>query len=157
MWKLFHINKNIVDKITNNNNSIIERIKLIIENESISVRAFEDKINVSQGAINKAIQTGSDVKGSVINKIVDVFPHYDALWILRGESEMIKKSPENLSYNNTNELRMIRELSEELALVKKELSDLKNAQTKKPHTTTYNVAASAELSEKYSKKHSQNH
>lgn len=73
---------------------ITDRIKQIIENEKISVRVFEEKLGVSQGSINKAINLGGDLKVNTLNKIVDLFPQYNPMWILTGNGEMLKNSNE---------------------------------------------------------------
>lgn len=81
--------------------TITQRVKQIIDNEHISVRQFEDKISVGQGTVNKAINANGDLKGSVLNRIVDIFPQYCAGWLLTGKGNMYVNSDKN-SYSTEN-------------------------------------------------------
>lgn len=84
-------------------NTIIERIKTIIDNEKISVRVFEEKIGVSQGSINKSINAKTDIKGSVINRIVELYPQYNPVWLLLGKGEIL--IDDSREKNQKNELQ----------------------------------------------------
>ena len=80
--------------------TIIGRIKKIIENENVSVRVFEEKIGTSQGVINKSINANADIKGSLLNRIVEIYPHYNLEWIITGNGDMIKTDDDFLETVN---------------------------------------------------------
>ena len=77
---------------------MIDRIKHIIENEGISIRAFEIKISASNGLIRKAIANNSDIQSKWILPIVDNFPQYSIMWLITGKGEMLKSEP----YDDSN-------------------------------------------------------
>ena len=77
---------------------ITDRIKYIIEKEKISVRIFEEKLGVSQGSINKTINSNGDLKVNTLNKIVELFPQYNPVWLLTGKGQMNS----NLAVENSN-------------------------------------------------------
>jgi hypothetical protein len=121
--------------------TIIERIKEIIDNEKISVRIFEEKIGVSQGSINKSINAMADIKGSVMNKIVDVFPQYNPVWLLTGKGEMLineGKDSEPLNYSNcpicAEKDRVINNQAERIQELKETISILQGGCSSKRHS-----------------------
>jgi transcriptional regulator with XRE-family HTH domain len=69
---------------------ISNRLLQIIKNEGLSVRSFEEKINVSQSRISKTINDGKDVSGEILKKTLEIFPHYSAEWLVTGKGEMLK-------------------------------------------------------------------
>ena len=69
---------------------MIERIRKIIENEQISVRAFEQKIKASNGLIRKAIANNTDIQSKWVTNIVENYPQYSADWLLTGSGSMLK-------------------------------------------------------------------
>lgn len=69
---------------------MLERIRKIIDNEGISVRAFEQRINASNGLIRKAIANNTDIYSKWIGSIVENFPQYSAEWLLTGKGQMLK-------------------------------------------------------------------
>lgn len=70
---------------------MIERISEIIENEHISVRAFEQKIKASNGLIRKAITNNTDIQSKWVSSIVENYPQYNAEWLLTGRGNMLKQ------------------------------------------------------------------
>ena len=83
---------------------IIDRIKQIIENENISVRQFEERIGASQGVINKAIKLNGDIKGTLLEKTVEVFPHFNPSWLLTGRGEMKTTNIQSFKLRTDNNL-----------------------------------------------------
>lgn len=69
---------------------MIERIKQLIDNEGITVRAFEKLISASNGLIRKAITNNSDIQSKWLEPIVDNFPQYNVEWLITGKGEMLK-------------------------------------------------------------------
>ncbi len=85
---------------------MLERIRKIIDNEGISVRAFEQRINASNGLIRKAIANNTDIYSKWIGNIVENFPQYSAEWLLTGKGQMLKSKNSDindLAVGNINE------------------------------------------------------
>lgn len=71
---------------------MIDRIKQIIDNEKLSMRAFEAKIGMGNGTIGKAIKNNSNIESRWIAPIVENFRQYNPVWIITGEGEMMKSA-----------------------------------------------------------------
>lgn len=71
-------------------NSIIQRIKSVIEYYDMSVTALSKKIGVVQQTLNRQISGDGAMSLSTIDKILSCFPEISAEWLMRGEGSMIK-------------------------------------------------------------------
>lgn len=69
--------------------NISDRIALIIKEEGISIRAFEQHIGCSNGVISKCINKGTDISSLWVSKIIETFPKIDPKWLLTGEGTML--------------------------------------------------------------------
>ena len=67
----------------------IRRIKQIIDHKSMSVRAFERLIGVSHNSIQAAIKRDGGVKEETLNKVLQVAPEINPVWLLTGEGSML--------------------------------------------------------------------
>lgn len=72
--------------------SFWDRLRILIENEGISVNKFEDTIGASRGVIAKSIRNKSDLSSRWIILIKEKFPHYSLDWILVGRGQMIEET-----------------------------------------------------------------
>lgn len=72
--------------------NISDRIALIIKEEGISIRAFEQHIGCSNGVISKCINKGTDISSLWVSKIIETFPKVDPKWLLTGEGSMLASS-----------------------------------------------------------------
>ena len=62
-----------------------ERLKEFIRRQGLSVRAFEETINVSNGYVNSITKgVGKDK----LEKIIEVYPNLDVVWLLTGEKSV---------------------------------------------------------------------
>lgn len=68
---------------------ILNRISQFIENEHISIGAFERKINASKGVLSRAINNNTDIQAKWLEVIVENYPQLCAEWLLRGEGSML--------------------------------------------------------------------
>ena len=68
---------------------ILNRISQFIENEHISIGAFERKINASKGVLSRAINNNTDIQAKWLEVIVKNYPQLCAEWLLRGEGSML--------------------------------------------------------------------
>lgn len=78
---------------------MINRIKEFIENENISIRAFEQKIGASNGLIRKAIANETDIQSKWISAIVENYPQINPEWLLTGRGEMLVSKEPVPDYN----------------------------------------------------------
>lgn len=77
---------------------MIKRIREFIENQGISVRAFEQKISASNGLIRKAIANNTDIQSKWITNIVENYPQISIDWLITGQGPMLRE--ENKTTNN---------------------------------------------------------
>lgn len=73
-----------------------DRIKQIIEYYGLSVRAFEQKISVSESLIYRGLARNSDFGASVIAKILNYCSDISPDWLLLGKGEMLREKRENV-------------------------------------------------------------
>lgn len=69
---------------------ILDRIRLIIENERLTIASFERKIGVSNATIGKAIERNKGVSSDVLQKILETFLMINPDWLLLGKGEMLR-------------------------------------------------------------------
>lgn len=69
---------------------ISDRIKLLADNEGLSIRRLEHLIGCSNGVLARAIQKKTDINSVWVSKIIINFSRYNAEWLLTGEGEMLK-------------------------------------------------------------------
>ena len=66
-----------------------DRIRELIQNEGISVRALEKSIGASDGVISKALRTGTDISAKWIVAISENYPQYSLDWLVGGHGHML--------------------------------------------------------------------
>lgn len=71
---------------------ILDRIRLIIENERLTIASFERKIGVSNATIGKAIERNKGVSSDVLQKILETFLMINPDWLLLGKGEMLRQN-----------------------------------------------------------------
>lgn len=76
---------------------MIDRIAEFVDSLHISVRAFEQQINASNGLIRKAITNNTDIQSKWLLAIAENYPQLDMNWLITGHGSMIRdessKSP----------------------------------------------------------------
>lgn len=68
-----------------------DRIRQIIEYYGISIRAFEQKVSVSDSLIYRGLSRNSDFSSSVIAKILNFCPEISPDWLLLGKGKMLRQ------------------------------------------------------------------
>ena len=79
--------------------TIYQRVKLVLEDKSISVNALSKQINVAQATLNPQLRGDRTLSANIVAKILDVFPDVSAEWLMRGVGTMYsKQDADDLSY-----------------------------------------------------------
>ena len=79
--------------------TIYQRVKLVLEDKSISVNALSKKINVAQATLNPQLRGDRTLAANIVQKILTAFPDVSAEWLMRGEGTMyINQDADDSSY-----------------------------------------------------------
>ena len=68
--------------------TIYQRVKLVLENKSISVNALSKQINVAQATLNPQLRGDRTLAANIVEKILTAFPDVSAEWLMRGVGAM---------------------------------------------------------------------
>lgn len=68
--------------------TIYQRVKLILEDKSISVNALSKQINVAQATLNPQLRGDRTLAANIVEKILTAFPGVSAEWLMRGIGTM---------------------------------------------------------------------
>ncbi|MDC2304283.1 helix-turn-helix transcriptional regulator [Bacteroides stercoris] len=103
--------------------TIIQRIKALIVYEfgERGENAFAKKIGIPQVSLNNYTRGRRKLRLEVIEAVIQAFPNISAEWLLRGEGDMIRESPEN---ERERIGRRIAETRKEKGLSQMQLSEL---------------------------------
>lgn len=105
-----------------------ERIRQLIEYYGLSIRAFEQKICVSESLIYRGLSRNSDFSASVLVKILNICPEISPDWLLLGKGEMLRanvhENTSSLPADNTMCEKIIAELRSELAAAYRTIGQL---------------------------------
>jgi oligoribonuclease NrnB/cAMP/cGMP phosphodiesterase (DHH superfamily) len=82
---------------------ILENIKHLAANESVTITKLEQLIGASKGVLSRAITQNSEIQTKWLEKIVEIYPQYDCNWLIKSEGEMMKKSVEDLPPTSVKE------------------------------------------------------
>lgn len=107
----------------------IERLRVFLEEQSISKNDFDKRIGASNGYIGKQIKNSASIGTDVIEKIISIFPQLNIIWLLTGEGPMLLEKEQEMTLNDpppTYEAKSLRKLNidEEIACLKKEIQML---------------------------------
>ena len=79
--------------------TIYQRVKLVLEDKSISVNALSKQINVAQATLNPQLRGDRTLAANIVAKILDAFPDVSAEWLMRGVGTMyINQDADDSSY-----------------------------------------------------------
>lgn len=68
--------------------TIYQRVKLILEDKSISVNDLSKQINVAQATLNPQLRGDRTLAANIVEKILTAFPDVSAEWLMRGIGTM---------------------------------------------------------------------
>jgi SOS-response transcriptional repressor LexA len=66
-------------------NSITERVKVLINHYSLNANSFSKKIGATSSTINSMLEKGTNPSFDTINKIIVAFPLISLNWLVKGE------------------------------------------------------------------------
>jgi len=68
----------------------IHRVFQYLELNNIPPTRFEKEIGIGNGYLKKQLTRNADLGETILNKIIDNCLSMNAIWLLRGEGEMLK-------------------------------------------------------------------
>ena len=71
---------------------MIERLGQFIQNQGLSVRAFEQSIGASDGMIRRAINNHTDIQSKWLLSIAENYPRLSIDWLITGRGSMLKEA-----------------------------------------------------------------
>lgn len=122
--------------------NLLQRIKIIANQEGVTITKIESIIGASKGVISRALANNTDIQSKWISAIAKLFPNYSAEWILTGNGKMKKEDNYLLMEPEINYERKIIQLQEDIINLQKENSQLKDY---KSHKHTASRPASGKL------------
>ena len=69
---------------------ILQHLKILTENEGITIGKLERIIGASKGVLSRAINNDTDIQAKWLEIVADNYPQYSAEWLLRDEGSMLK-------------------------------------------------------------------
>lgn len=109
--------------------SVAERLKLIAEENDLSLRKLSLSIGKTPGYLSASINKGTEVGSDALSQILINYPEYNIIWVLTGEGEKLKKDVKELHLLNEQETDYKKEATDPLLnikalveILKKELS-----------------------------------
>lgn len=69
---------------------MIKRLSQFIQYQGVSVRAFEQSINASDGMIRRAIANKTDIQSKWLSVIAENYPNLNIDWLITGKGNMLK-------------------------------------------------------------------
>jgi len=110
---------------------IINRILLFIRHKGLSMRAFDLSISASNGYTSKQSKTNASVGSDVLEKIIDVYPDLNPLWLITGKGNMIIDGTEEPLAHYGNSIDAL--LEEKIKrIVEEQLKDISTKLDKNP-------------------------
>lgn len=83
--------------------SITDRIRALINIKGLNDNMFASTIGVPYTTLNGLLQRGGDVKSSILQSILEVYPDISPSWLLMGQGEMFSTTQEGNEYQASAE------------------------------------------------------
>lgn len=68
--------------------TILQRIRMVLSNKSISVNALSKQINIAQATLNPQLRGDRALSAHIVELILNEFPDVSAEWLMRGKGSM---------------------------------------------------------------------
>lgn len=107
-----------------------DRLRLVIDTQSVSINKFEDSIGASRGVIAKMLRLKTDISSKWLVAIKENYPQYSLDWLMIGKGEMLDKDTQTADNKFAMELiekkeAEIRSLARKIWEQEKEIEELK--------------------------------
>lgn len=107
--------------------NVLSRIKIIADNEGITLTMLEKNIGASKGVLTKALAKNTDIQSKWVTLVAENYPHYSAKWILTGKGPMRLEKDENQDEKAIGTLlEVIKEKAYLIDLQKKRIMELED-------------------------------
>ena len=109
-----------------------DRIRELIQNEGISVRALEKSVGASDGVISKALRTGTDISAKWIVAISENYPQYSLDWLVGGHGHMLigsEPEPEDKEQGVFMPQALVQMFSDMAATIRSQQEELRSFRT----------------------------
>lgn len=92
-------------------NIIVQRIRLFLESNSISVNNLAKQIGVAQATLNPQLRGDRALSSKVVELILANFPDVSAEWLLRGKGNMLLEDTDGFAkpQNETSQRKPIQD------------------------------------------------
>lgn len=111
--------------------NLLKRIKIISNQEGLTITKLESMIGASKGVISRALANNTDIQSKWISAIAKLFPQYSAEWILTGHGSMKKEDNFLLREDDVKYERKIISLQEDIINLQRENAQLKDNKSNK--------------------------
>jgi len=71
-------------------NSLTDRVKMVMENEGFSPTSFADTIGVQRPSMSHILSGRNKPSIDIVQKIITSLPHYNPIWLLNGTGNMLQ-------------------------------------------------------------------
>ncbi|MEL7004405.1 MAG: hypothetical protein AAFN93_16950 [Bacteroidota bacterium] len=95
--------------------TISKRILLFIDYLGVSDRKFSEKVRLSHGTINAMRNKGTSLSSDKLERILDIFPQLDPVWLTTGSGDMLRVKKLDKVSNDGEEQSVPIEIIEERA------------------------------------------
>lgn len=72
-------------------NILLENIKILAENENLTITKLEQEIGASKAVLSRAITKNTDIQAKWILKIAEKYPQYSCDWLIKSEVPMLRE------------------------------------------------------------------
>lgn len=83
-------------------NEVLERLRYYIKSKNLTIKAFGESINVSEGTMKSMFNRGTNPSLDFLIKIADEYPDFSLRWLLKGEADMIQSNEKHNKPENAN-------------------------------------------------------
>ncbi|WP_280671904.1 MULTISPECIES: S24 family peptidase [unclassified Dysgonomonas] len=76
-------------------NKVLQRIRIFIKSKNITIKAFGESIDISEGTLKSMFNRGTNPSADMLIKIANEYPDISLRWLLKGDGSMLNASNSN--------------------------------------------------------------
>jgi plasmid maintenance system antidote protein VapI len=100
----------------------IQRLKIFMEYQGISNRSLSQALEITEPSVSRLISGQTTPRKSTINKLFEVYPTLNRVWLFTGNGEMIQEPSAKIDWRE----EAFTAIKEENSFLKKQLELLNN-------------------------------